>query len=35
MNQALVSWTQYQPRWLVRMFSGMLARTDWSKLSGR
>jgi uncharacterized protein len=26
MNQALVSWTQYQPRWLVRMFSGMVAR---------
>ena len=27
MNQALVSWTQYQPRWLVRMVSGMLARS--------
>jgi uncharacterized protein len=27
MNQALVGWSQHQPRWLVRMFSGMLART--------
>jgi uncharacterized protein len=26
MNQALVSWTQYQPRWLVRTLSGMAAR---------
>ncbi|MFU8815918.1 MAG: SDR family NAD(P)-dependent oxidoreductase [Pseudomonadales bacterium] len=28
-NQALVSWTQYQPRWLVRMVSGMLARSTY------
>jgi uncharacterized protein len=27
MNQALVGWSQHQPRWLVRMFSGMLARS--------
>jgi uncharacterized protein len=26
MNQALVSWSQYQPRWLVRMVSGMVGR---------
>lgn len=26
MNQALVTWMQYQPRWLVRLFSGALSR---------
>lgn len=26
-NQALVSWMKYQPRWVVRMFSGMIARS--------
>jgi uncharacterized protein len=26
MNQALATWTRYQPRWLVRTFSGMVAR---------
>lgn len=25
-NQALVTWMQYQPRWLVRLFSGALSR---------
>jgi len=27
MNQALVSWMQYQPRWLVRTVSGIVSRT--------
>lgn len=27
MNQALVGWMQYQPRWLVRTLSGMVSRT--------
>jgi short-subunit dehydrogenase len=26
-NQAMVTWLQYQPRWLVRLFSGMAARS--------
>ncbi len=26
MNQAMVSWMQYQPRWMVRMVTGALAR---------
>lgn len=29
LNQAMVNWVQYQPRWLVRMFSGMLSRSAW------
>jgi hypothetical protein len=30
MNQALVTWVQYQPRWLVRWFSGMAARSTFA-----
>jgi hypothetical protein len=26
MNQTLVTWMQYQPRWLVRLFSGAVSR---------
>ena len=29
-NQAMVTWLQYQPRWLVRFFSGMAARSTFA-----
>ncbi len=28
LNQALVTWSQYQPRWLTRAFSGLTARSS-------
>ena len=31
LNQAMVSWVQYQPRWLVRLFSGAMARSTFSR----
>jgi hypothetical protein len=31
MNQAMVSWVQYQPRWLVRLFSGAVARSTFGR----
>ena len=30
MNQAVVTWTQYQPRWLKRFFSGIAARNSFN-----
>ena len=33
-NQAMVTWLQYQPRGLVRFFSGMAARTTFGATAG-
>lgn len=30
-NQAMVSWMQYQPRWMVRLVTGAMARTGFSR----
>lgn len=35
MNQAMVAWTQYQPRWLVRFFSGLAARNSFNSVNMR
>ncbi len=32
MNQAMVAWSQYQPRWLVRFFSGLAARSSFNSV---
>lgn len=31
MNQAMVTWMHYQPRWLVRMAAGMLSRSTYGR----
>jgi len=33
MNQAMVTWTQYQPRWLVRFLSGLAARNSFNSVN--
>jgi short-subunit dehydrogenase len=33
MNQAMLAWSQYQPRWLVRFFSGLAARGSFNSFT--